>query len=104
MLYRHEYVAGRRMMFLGTEYEPGQVVPDSVLSAIPNNRLDSMKRTRYLVETITAVPEPGEEDFVEVAFVPDDTEGMCPQCGKGPFTRLAQHVTAKHELESVDGN
>jgi hypothetical protein len=103
MLYRHEYIAGRRMFVLGTQYEPGQVIPDSVLAEIPTNRVDSMKRTRYLVETITAIPEPGEEDFVEVGIVPE-AEGMCPQCGEGPFTRLARHITAKHELESVDGN
>ena len=93
----------------GAEYQPGDVVPDSALATLPANRLDAMKRTRYLVEKVTAVAEPGEEAFISVEMGPEPVvEGICPQCGEGPFSRLARHITAKHEsieeLESVNGN
>lgn len=101
MLYRHELKSGRRQILGGQAFERGTIVPDETLAKIPPNRVASMKRVGLLLETVT----PGTV-FTD-AIVEADVEGMCPQCGEGPFSRLARHVAAKHEsieeLESVNG-
>lgn len=101
MLYRHELKSGRRQILDGKSFERGAVVPDETLSKIPPNRVASMKRVGLLLETVTPA-----EDAVFADVVVEE-EGLCPQCGEGPFSRLARHVAAKHEsieeLESVNG-
>lgn len=103
MLYRHELRAGRRQILAGQAFERGTVVPDEILSKIPPNRVASMKRVGLLLETVT----PAEDAVFADVVVEEDVEGLCPQCGEGPFSRLARHVAAKHEsieeLESVNG-
>lgn len=92
MLYKHELKAGRRQVLDGQAFERGTVVPDSVLAKIPPNRIASMKRVGLLLETVTPA-----EDTVFTDVVVEEVEGLCPQCGEGPFSRLARHIAAKHE-------
>lgn len=105
MLYRHELKAGRRQILSGQAFERGTVVPDNILAVIPPNRIASMKRVGLLLEAVTPVPDEVDTDVFVVEA--EEAEGMCPQCGEGPFSRLARHVAAKHEsieeLESVNG-
>lgn len=103
MLYRTVFCTGKSMTLSGQPFDRGQIVPDSVLSAIPPHRLGSLVRTGLLLESREAVPEATDE--VSTAGVVESTvepveavsEDMCPQCGEGPFVRLARHITAKHE-------
>ena len=70
-----------RNMFLGDiQVEKGQIIPQSVLDAIPPLRYNSLLRVKHIIE------------------VPDDEQGeICEVCGEGPFVRLARHMTAKHD-------
>lgn len=100
MLYRTVFCTGKSMTLSGQAFDRGQVVPDAVLSTIPPHRLGSLVRTGLLLESREAVPEAADE--VSTVGVVESTvepapEGMCPQCGEGPFVRLARHITAKHE-------
>lgn len=97
MLFKHETISGRRQTLYGQTFERGDIVPESVLMVIPPNRRSSMERLSLLLKQETPVTEEVVPELVE-------PEGMCPQCGEGPFSRLARHITAKHEeLESVNG-
>lgn len=102
MLFKHETKAGRRQILNGQAFERGMVVPDSVLAAIPSNRIASMRRVGLLLEAVSEI-----SDVFEPEAVAEEVEGLCPQCGEGPFSRLARHIAAKHEsieeLESVNG-
>lgn len=73
------YLANKTMNLSGTEYRKGEPVPSRVVDKIPEYRLGSLLRTRLLIEVDTL---PGD---------------MCPHCEGGPFQRLAQHISLKHE-------
>jgi hypothetical protein len=83
------YLANKRMNQAGTVYEKGTTIPSDVIQDIMPLRLDALKRTRLIVEVETA-PKPAGD--------------MCPHCTEGPFQRLAQHISLKHEevLDSLD--
>ncbi len=75
-------------MVLGEQrFSRGEVVPSKVLGKIPVLRFNALVRVGHLKEV-------DESALGE----------MCPQCGKGPFTRLARHVTAVHEDHLVYEN
>lgn len=76
------YLANKRMNLAGTVYERGTIIPTDVIEDIQPLRLESLKRTRLIVETEAPAAPAGD---------------MCPHCGDGPFQRLAQHVSLKHE-------
>ena len=76
------YIANKTMNLSGRVYAKGEHIPDDIYAAIPAGRQGALTRTRLVIEVET-VPEP-----------PGD---MCPHCGDGPFQRLAQHVSLKHE-------
>ena len=76
------YKANKDMTLAGTMYKRGELVPDSVVADIPDYRRGAMFRTRLLIEVETGPKPEGD---------------MCPHCGEGPFQRLAQHVSLKHE-------
>lgn len=82
------HVSGRTMTLLGKEFANGEVVPEGLVTAIPPLRLAALKRTGLLREVLEVVELP-----------PEATAGeLCPECGEGPFVRLAQHISAKHEI------
>jgi hypothetical protein len=76
------YLANKKMNLAGTIYEKGEVVPAKVMSEITENRKGALLRTRLIIEVETAPKPEGD---------------MCPHCKEGPFQRLAQHVSLKHE-------
>lgn len=106
MLYRHETKSGRRQILAGKSFERGTDIPDEVLATIPPNRIASMKRVGLLLEAVVEVTDEAEVEAMIAEGAP--VEGICPQCGEGPFNRLARHISAKHEsieeLESVNGS
>ena len=74
------FISNRNMTLGDQVIERGQVIPQSVIDAIPPLRYNSLLRVKHIVE------------------VPDDEQGeLCDICGEGPFVRLARHVTAKHD-------
>lgn len=76
------YIANRRMNLAGKIYERGEVVPDKVMNDIDPGRQGALTRTRLIIEVETVPKPPGD---------------MCPHCDEGPFQRLAQHISLKHE-------
>lgn len=76
------YQANKTINLSGTLYQRGQHVPDKVVSDIPEHRRGALLRTRLLIEVETG-PKPAGD--------------MCTHCGEGPFQRLAQHISLKHE-------
>ncbi len=76
------YIANRRMNLAGKIYERGEVVPDKVMNDIDPGRQGALTRTRLIIEVETVPKPPGD---------------MCPHCEEGPFQRLAQHISLKHE-------
>ncbi len=76
------FISNRNMTLGDQVIERGQVIPQSVIDAIPPLRYNSLLRVKHIVE------------------VPDDEQGeLCDICGEGPFVRLARHVTAKHDVD-----
>jgi hypothetical protein len=76
------YIANKKMILAGKDYNKGDSVPDEVMGAIDAGRQGALIRTRLIIE-VEGVPAPAGD--------------MCPHCSKGPFQRLAQHVSLKHE-------
>lgn len=76
------YIANKTMNLGGKVFSKGTEIPASVMAKIEERRQGSLIRTRLIVE-------------VEEAPVPSGD--MCPHCGEGPFQRLAQHVSLKHD-------
>lgn len=92
------YVANKNKMNLGGKtYAKGDHVSDETFEAMATNRQGAMLRTRLIIEVEALPVTPGD---------------MCPHCDKGPFQRLAQHVSVKHpdlveattSPEDTDGN
>lgn len=84
------HVSNRNMTLAGKEFEKGQMITPSELAEIPEVRLRRMLRTHLILD------------------VPDSEAGdICEICGEGPFTRIARHMTAKHDnsaeiLKAID--
>lgn len=76
------YIANKKMNLAGKMYAKGDVIPEKVYEDIPVHRQGALERTRLIIE-VESVPKP-----------PGD---MCPHCDEGPFQRLAQHISLKHE-------
>jgi hypothetical protein len=92
-----QYEARRRMNLSGVEYAPGELIPQEVVTSIDPGRLASLIRVGHfrmrpaVTETETAVAF-GEPPVAESG----DEDALCPQCGKGPYKRLAQHISKAH--------
>lgn len=84
------YLANKKMNLAGTTYNRGDHIPAKVIEEIAPHRLGALTRTRLIIEVETG-PKPAGD--------------MCPHCGDGPFQRLAQHISLKHEdiLLAEDG-
>lgn len=76
------YVANKNMNLAGKIYAKGDLIPPGVIEDIPAHRQGALTRTRLIIE-VEAVEKPSGD--------------MCPHCEEGPFQRLAQHVTLKHD-------
>ena len=76
------YLANKKMNLAGKSYDKGEAIPQKVIENIDPHRMGALTRTRLIIEVETA-PKPAGD--------------MCPHCGDGPFQRLAQHVSLKHE-------
>ena len=96
-----QYEVRRRMNLAGVDHAPGQIVAQEIVDQINPGRLASLIRVGHFrmrpnaaEETVAvAFQEPIVEEVEEVAEVP---EGVCPQCGKGPFQRLSSHISKAH--------
>ena len=87
------YVANKNRMNLGGRlFRKGEQVPDDEFEKIPQNRQRALVRTRLIME-VELDQVPPQDEF---------QEGICARCGEGPFKRLEQHITMKHELASSD--
>lgn len=76
------YLANKTMNLAGTVYKKGEAVPSKVMEDISEHRKGALLRTRLIIEVETAPKPEGD---------------MCPHCDEGPFQRLAQHISLKHE-------
>lgn len=81
------YIANKTMNLSGKEYQKGTEVPQRVFNKIAPYRQDALVRTKLIIE-VDAMPKPPGED--------------CPHCDEGPFQRLAQHISLKHEDIKVE--
>ena len=90
------WMTNKGMTLLGVEYPRGAVVPQATVESIRPGRLGTLERLNMLqrVEVEHAEARLAE---VAVADAPAVEGDMCPQCGTGPFKRLAQHVSQMHE-------
>jgi hypothetical protein len=92
------YVAGRsNLKVLGNMYRLGDPVD---LTGLPVNKIRSLARLGLLVQD-DSVPAMTAKTAVAVADRPVD-EGVCPECGEGPFKNLTIHMARKHK-EDTDG-
>ena len=80
------YRSGKEQTLVGRHFGRGDVVPPAILAAIPRYRFGALTRTGLLVEEITMT-----------GSAANILGEMCSVCGEGPFTRLARHMTARHE-------
>ena len=78
------YVANKRMNLAGTDYPKGTPVSDKTFHEIPTYRQGALLRQRLIIEVESLPTPPGE---------------MCPHCDKGPFKRLEQHISLKHQAD-----
>ena len=76
------YVANKKMNLAGKQYAKGDTVSEETFSAMAEFRQGAMLRTRLIIEVEALPVRPGD---------------MCPHCDKGPFQRLSQHVSMKHQ-------
>ncbi len=76
------WVSNRNMMLGEYSARKGVPIPDDVITQIPELRFNALVRVTHIRQ-------------VEKATLGE----MCPLCGEGPFTRLARHTTAKHEVD-----
>ena len=74
------WVSNRNMPLGEYQARKGRPVPEKVLAAIPELRFNALVRVGHLRQV-----EKGS------------LGKLCPECGDGPFTRLARHTTAMHE-------
>lgn len=73
-------VARKEMVLVDKPFARGDVVPTKVWKAIDPLRQNQLLRVG-LVEEVADAPKSGEG---------------CPVCGKGPYARLAQHISLVH--------
>ncbi len=78
------YVANKKMNLAGTSFAKGEQVPDEVFEEIGTARQGAMLRTRLIIE---------------VEVIPTPLGDMCPHCDEGPFQRLEQHISMKHQAD-----
>jgi len=83
------YIANKKMNLGGRVFAKGEGIPAKVISAIAEPRLASLLRTRLVIAVEDSTAASGD---------------MCPHCGEGPFQRLAQHVSMKHDDELLGLN
>lgn len=84
------YVANKKMILAGQEYAKGDPLAEGVFEKIAPNRQGALLRTRLIIEVegVIQTPMPAKGD-----------EGdMCPKCDGGPFKRLEQHISMKHDV------
>lgn len=74
------YVANKEMILFEKSYAKGVEIPAKVFSKMDPARQGAFLRTKLILE-VDAPPVVGE---------------ACPHCGKGPYARLAQHISLKH--------
>jgi hypothetical protein len=99
-------LANANMVLLGRPFRRGEQVPQTILDSIEGGRRDALYRQRLLKDV-----SPEEAAAVASRLAsrgPSLTgeDGMCPDCGAGPFQRLAQHQSQMHknaDRESAQG-
>lgn len=88
------WITGKTINLGGRTYQRGEFVPQAVIDSIAPGRFGSLERLR-MIQQVT----PGQAEALteEPHDSPDEEGENCPQCGAGPFRRLAQHISQMHE-------
>lgn len=89
------WMARKKMTLGDTIVHPGDLVPQHVVDAIPPGRLGSLTRLNMLQQVTATQAERFANQPTESAPASDEGD-FCPECGGGPYKRLAQHQATMH--------
>lgn len=90
-------IANANMTLFGRQFRRGEQVPTTVLDMLEGNRRDALYRQRMLRDVSAEEAAEIQARLASRGIVPTGEEGLCPDCGAGPFTRLAQHRAQMHK-------
>jgi hypothetical protein len=101
-------LANSNMVLHGRPYRRGEVVPQEVLDSIEGGRRDAMYRQKMFKDVSQVEADEIAARLARTDPIPTGEAGLCPDCGAGPFVRVAQHQAQMHpekaDKESARGN
>lgn len=90
------WLARKSMNLGGSQFRPGDLVPQHIVDAIPPGRLGSLTRLSMLQQVSAAQADRFGTPAEPAAPASTEEGDICPECGGGPYRRLAQHQATMH--------